>query len=138
LLYRHTDALFDLTDAILTASVVPSPVHLSLQEGVHRRGWGSLYAALSSGRVDQEALRQLVVGHPLQEDRAGLYGLDMSFWPPMQCGGQPQRPPKRFGTFARTGHARQAAETLWTLTGASQRSPLGPGKALCPAIKKTT
>ena len=39
-------------------------------------------------------------------------------------------PPKRFGTFARTGHARQAAETLWTLTGTSQRSPLGPGKAL--------
>ena len=80
--HRRTDALFDLTDAILTASVVPSSVHLSLQEGVHRRGWGSLYAALSSGRVDHEALRQLVVGHPLQEDRAALYGLDMSFCPP--------------------------------------------------------
>jgi len=30
---RCTDALFDLTDAILTAGVVPSPVHLCLQRG---------------------------------------------------------------------------------------------------------
>jgi hypothetical protein len=36
---RRADALFELTDAILTADVLPSPVHLSLQ-GVHRRGWG--------------------------------------------------------------------------------------------------
>ena len=46
---RRADALFELTDAILTAGVVPSPVHLSL-ETVHRRGWGSLYAALNRGR----------------------------------------------------------------------------------------
>jgi hypothetical protein len=78
---RGTDALFDLTDAVLTAGVVPSPVHLSLQ-GVHRRGWGSLYAALSRGRVDEEALRQLVVRHPLQEeDRTAVYGVEMSVWP---------------------------------------------------------
>jgi hypothetical protein len=38
---RRADALFELTDSILTAGVVPSPVHLSL-EAVHRRGWGSL------------------------------------------------------------------------------------------------
>jgi hypothetical protein len=36
---RRTDALFELTDSILTSGVVPSPVHLSL-EAVHRRGWG--------------------------------------------------------------------------------------------------
>lgn len=48
-LYRRVDALFELTDAILTAGAVPSPVHLSLQLS-HRRGWwGSLYA-LSRGR----------------------------------------------------------------------------------------
>jgi hypothetical protein len=29
-LHRRTDALFELTDAILTADAVPSPVHLSL------------------------------------------------------------------------------------------------------------
>jgi hypothetical protein len=34
---RRADALFELTDAILTAGSVPSPVHLSLAT-VHRRG----------------------------------------------------------------------------------------------------
>ena len=53
---RRADALFELGDAILTAGVVPSPVHLSLQPA-HRRGWGSLYAALERGRIDAEALR---------------------------------------------------------------------------------
>jgi hypothetical protein len=42
-LERRADALFELTDALLTAEAVPSPVHLSLQAS-HRRGWGSLYA----------------------------------------------------------------------------------------------
>ncbi len=61
---RRADALFELADAILTADVVPSPVHLSL-EAAHRRGWGSLYAALSRGRIDAEALRALLGRHPL-------------------------------------------------------------------------
>ncbi len=43
---KRADALFELTDAILTAGSIPSPPHLSLAP-VHRRGWGSLYAALS-------------------------------------------------------------------------------------------
>lgn len=43
---KRADALFELTDATLTAGYVPSPPHLSLAP-VHRRGWGSLYAALS-------------------------------------------------------------------------------------------
>jgi hypothetical protein len=53
--HRRADALFELTDAILSAHSVPSPVHLSLQAS-HRRGWGSLYAALDRGRIDTEAL----------------------------------------------------------------------------------
>jgi hypothetical protein len=44
-LRQRADALFELTDSLLTAGTVSSPVHLSL-ELVHRRGWGSLYAAL--------------------------------------------------------------------------------------------
>ena len=47
---RRADALFELTDALLTAASFPSPPHLSLA-AVHRRGWGSLYAALSMGRT---------------------------------------------------------------------------------------
>jgi hypothetical protein len=34
--YRRADALFELTDALLTAGPLPSPVHLS-GEPVHRR-----------------------------------------------------------------------------------------------------
>jgi hypothetical protein len=63
-LHRRADALFELTDALLTADSVPSPVHLSL-EASHRRGWGSLYAALDRARIDDEALRKLLARHPL-------------------------------------------------------------------------
>ena len=45
-LQRRADALFEPTDAILTAGSVPSPPRLSLA-AVHRRGWGNLYAVLS-------------------------------------------------------------------------------------------
>ena len=49
-------ALSDLTEAIVSTGAVPSsPVHLILQP-VHPRGWRSLYAALSRGRIDAEAL----------------------------------------------------------------------------------
>lgn len=64
---RRADALFDLVDAILTAGIVPSPAHLSLV-ATHRRGWASLYAALRHGRVDEEALRELLAQY------AVLYG----------------------------------------------------------------
>ena len=57
--HRRADALFGLADALLCADAVPSPVHLSLQAS-HRRGWGSLYAALVHGRIDAEALRDLL------------------------------------------------------------------------------
>ena len=62
--HRRADALFDLADALLCADAVPSPVHLSLQVS-HRRGWGSLYAALEHGRIDAEALRDLLARDPL-------------------------------------------------------------------------
>lgn len=58
---RRTDALFELIDAILDGGCVPSPPHLSLA-AVHRRGWGSLYAALGRGHIEEEALRALLAG----------------------------------------------------------------------------
>src|SRR5215217_6657892 len=64
-LHRRGDALFELAEAILsTDAAAPSPVHLSLQ-AAHRRGWGSFYAALARGRIDAEALRDLLICHPL-------------------------------------------------------------------------
>lgn len=73
-LKRRSDALFELTDALLTMSTTPSPVHLSLAS-VHRRGWGSLYAALSKGSLDTEALRDLLAEQQLVDDlgRARVY-----------------------------------------------------------------
>lgn len=79
---RRADALFELTDAILTAGSVPSPVHLSLA-AVHRRGWGSLYAALSKGRIDEESLRGLLCRHPLGDgspDDPPIHAVDVSVW----------------------------------------------------------
>ena len=78
-LHRRADALFELTDALLTAEQVPSPVHLSLQPS-HRRGWGSLYDALASGSLEAPRLRELVSRYPL-DDGQPIYALDTSVWP---------------------------------------------------------
>lgn len=59
---RRGDALFELADAMLcTQGRVASPVELSL-EPEFRRGHGSVYAALGRGRIDEVALRRLLVG----------------------------------------------------------------------------
>ena len=79
---RRADALFELCDALLTAGSVPSPAHLSLA-ATHRRGWGSLYAALNKGRMGAEALRNLLARLRLADDpgRARVYAVDRSSWP---------------------------------------------------------
>jgi hypothetical protein len=78
-LYRRADALFELTDAILTAEAIPSPVHLSLQPS-HRRGWGSHYNALSRGHIDTQALRRLLAHHSLAGSETPVYAVDVSVW----------------------------------------------------------
>jgi hypothetical protein len=81
-LRRRADALCELCDAILAVVSVPSsPVHLSL-EAVHRRGWGSLYAALKRGAaMDTETLRGLLASDPLNTDRSPVYAVDLTTWP---------------------------------------------------------
>jgi hypothetical protein len=89
---RRADALFELTDALLTAGgAVPSPAHLSLQPS-YRRGWGSLYAALDRGRIDAEALRGLLARHPLPP-RSGtpVFAVDVSVWPRCDAESSPER-----------------------------------------------
>lgn len=61
---RRRDALFELLDALLTTPPCPSLPHLSLAPG-HRRGWGSVYAALRRGHVHAEALRALLLRQPM-------------------------------------------------------------------------
>lgn len=92
-LHRRADALFELADAILAADgAVPSPVHLSL-EASHRRGWGSLYAALDRGRIDAEALRGLLARHPLADSGATtpVYAVDTSVWDRCDAECSPER-----------------------------------------------
>ena len=92
-LRRRSDALFELTDAVLTADVIPSPVHLSLQAS-HRRGWGSFYAALDRGRIDAEALRKLLARHPLAgaaEGEVPVYAVDTSVWARCDAETSPER-----------------------------------------------
>jgi DDE superfamily endonuclease len=86
---RRADALMDLTDALLTAGPVLSPAHLSLA-AVHRRGWGSLYAALAEGRVNAEALRALLNQHPLADGQP-VYAVDCSVWPRCAAATSPER-----------------------------------------------
>ena len=89
---RRADALFDLTDALLCAESVPSPVHLSLQTS-HRRGWGSLYAALEHGTIDALALRDLLARYPLEgaEVEQPVYAVDVSVWPRCDAECSPER-----------------------------------------------
>ena len=86
------DALFELYDALLDGEAAPSPVHLSLTPA-HRRGWGSLYAALSRGRLDEEALRDLLACQRLAEapGRARVNAVDRSSWPRCDVEGSPER-----------------------------------------------
>lgn len=88
---KRADALFELADAIITSGPQQSPVHLSLQPQ-HRRGWGSLYAALSQGRLDTERLRTLLSYHPLNEaDCRPVYAVDVSVWSRCDAEASPDR-----------------------------------------------
>ena len=79
-LWRCPDALAELADAVLTA---PGPVaslpYLSL-EPAFRRGHGMIYKALDEGRVDEEALRDLLVA-VRQRDWPAVFAIDASTYP---------------------------------------------------------
>jgi len=91
-LVRRADALFELCDAVLAASNAPSPAHLSL-EAVHRRGWGSLYAALSKGEADEGALRDLLARRSCASggSEPPVYAVDVSPWPRCDAESSPGR-----------------------------------------------
>ena len=87
---NRADALLDLADALLSAQgPVASLPHLSL-EPAHRRGWGSLYAALARGRIDAERLRDLLAGHPLAGGQP-VYAVDVTTWPRCDAECSPER-----------------------------------------------
>ena len=89
-LTRRADALFELGDALLCCEgAVRCPPRLSL-DPVFRRGWGSVYAALARGVLDQDALRDLLVAHrpahwPL------VFAVDTSTWARCDAETSPER-----------------------------------------------
>lgn len=83
------DALFDLLDALLTASSIETPAHLSLAPSC-QRGWGSLYDALNAGTMDLSQLERLIASYPLSSE-ATWYALDASVWPRCDAETSPAR-----------------------------------------------
>src|SRR5215471_17645495 len=86
---RRRDALFDLTDALLTTGPMLSPAHLSLAASF-QRGWGSVYDALVDGRIDSKAVEALLTEHPLEAGEP-IYAVDASVWARCDAETSPQR-----------------------------------------------
>jgi len=84
------DALFELTDALLSA---PGPLRsvpsLSL-EAVFRRSHGSLYKALARGRLDLQRLRLLLVAHR-PAGWPAVFAVDASTWDRCDAETSPER-----------------------------------------------
>src|SRR4051794_6625886 len=83
------DALFEALDAATTVGPVPSLAYLSLA-ALHRRGWGSLYAAPAGGGLGGPALRELV-GRYSPGDGEPIYAVGTSVWPPNDAATSPER-----------------------------------------------
>ncbi|WP_411105316.1 ATP-binding protein [Streptomyces sp. cmx-4-9] len=78
----RSDALFELTDALLcTEGPVKTLVDLALAPE-HRRGHGALYGGLNQGRIDFGRLRRALAGLPLPRAADGRLVLvvDVSPW----------------------------------------------------------
>lgn len=88
-LWRRPDALFELTDAVLTSGHAGSLPYLSLEPSF-RRGHGMVYQALSEGGVDEEALRDLLVA-VRPRDWPLVFAIDASTYPRPEAGTSPGR-----------------------------------------------
>jgi hypothetical protein len=81
-LARRADALFELTDAVLCCE---GPVRTLVETSLaaeHRRGHGSLYAALNHGRVEVARLRRALTTLPLPRAGDGrlVLAVDITSW----------------------------------------------------------
>jgi Transposase DDE domain len=85
---RRADALFEATDALLASAPMSALPHLSLAP-LHRRGWGSVYAGLAQGRIDIDALRDVLAALPLGGEP--VYAVDVSVWPRCDAETSPER-----------------------------------------------
>ena len=125
---RRRDALLEVLDALLTAGAVPSLPHLSLAPG-HRRGWGSVYAALRQGHVHVELLRALLLRQPMP-DGPPLYAVDVSVWPRPGAATSPERGYQYHSPRRRDGH--DPVVPGWA-SPPGARGARPPGPSSCPA-----
>ena len=86
---RRADAQFELVDAMLAGGPLTSLPHLSLLP-LHRRGWGSVYAALAEGQLEVGPLRAALAAHPLAGGQP-VYAVDASVWPRCDAEASPER-----------------------------------------------
>ncbi len=89
----RADAVFELVDAVLCADgPVRSLPELSLL-AEHRRGHGSVYAALDRGRIDVERLRRALTAVPLPRAADGrlVLAVDITCWLRPEAHTCPQR-----------------------------------------------
>jgi hypothetical protein len=90
---RRGDALFELAGGVLC---VDGPVR-SLAEtslaGEHRRGYGSLYAALNQGRVEIARLRRALTSVPIPKAADGrlVLAVDITSWLRPEAHTSPER-----------------------------------------------
>lgn len=92
-LSRRADALFELADALLCCDgPVRSLVETSLT-GEHRRGHGSLYAALNRGRLEITRLRRALTSLPLPRAAEGpvVLAVDITSWLRPEAHTSPER-----------------------------------------------
>lgn len=114
------DTLFETGDALLCApGVVPSLPYLSL-EPVCRRGWGSVYAALADGRIDEPAARDLLARY-LPDDWWPVFAVDVTTWPRPDASCSPRRGMCR--TPDPAGNRRGLAVPGWAYSWVCQVSP---------------
>lgn len=83
------DALFELLDAVLSASSLETPAHLSLTPTC-QRGWGSLYDALNSGTMDLARLERLGASARCAQQTC-WYAVDARVWPRCDAETSPER-----------------------------------------------
>jgi SAM-dependent methyltransferase len=147
---RRGDALFELIDALLAAESMPSLPHLSLQPA-HRRGWGSVYAALALGELDADRLADVLTGQVPQVAQP-VFAVDASTWarcdaecspgrgfyysPTRHSAGQPIVVGWCYSWIAQLGFNRDS----WTAPVDAHRVPAGEdlGRATAAQIRALT
>ncbi|MDQ6798378.1 MAG: transposase [Actinomycetota bacterium] len=87
---RWADALFELTDAMVCSSGPISSVPSLSLEPEFTRSHGSLYKALSRGRIDTDRLRRLLV-EARPADGSLVFAVDASTWARCDAETSPER-----------------------------------------------